>query len=828
MVGPPSASRGSGSEEARSVALQELPRKLAYMQTLWQKLLYVRWDAQALELVRRLVQEIRTLAADQGLDAAAAAARRLEQQLQVLQSRHGAPPETERGRLQGCMQRLAHALLDAHADAPPSSPVPAAVTATASPVQDHRRHICILSDDCRDNDAWLARLRHAGYELHLCAGLNELRRVMSQRRPDLLLAEVSLAQSELAGVEAIDALHSEFGAEIPVVFMAARGDLSVRLAAVRAGGLGYFLKPVDEEALLRRIDELLPQRRAHFRILIVEDEEQLAGAYALVLQQAGFVAQVLTQPLQILQVLQQFQPDLLLMDLHLPECSGSELMQLIRQDPAYDALPIIFLSGDADPARHNAVLSQGADLFLLKPIKPQQLVSAVSARIGRAHLLRQRLLWLSQRDALTGLLNYRALRSQLDRCLTDTRIRGNHPATLLYLETDQYRALRDRHGLAVLDLLLVELAGWLRMHITEPAGTLQWVMAHLGEGRFCVLLPNRDAATARDIARMLCDAVAAKSFCIGEESLALTFSIGMATPQPEYRTGLDWLSGAALACDAARRAGGGRVELQRAAASDVAEHQRHEHIARLLRAALETDGFHCVYQPIASLRGQAVERYDVLLRAHDADGHELGVENLLAVARDERLLGAIDRWVVAHVLEVIQRRAATDEQAMFFVKLSLQTLSDPSAAGWIGSSLAEAGVDGCRLVFEFNEADVVTSMRLASELSARLHALGCGIALEHFGVAPGAVQLLGHLQVDYVKLDGTLVHAITHRSDAQQRLRNLLDEAAAAGVQVIAGFVEDAASLTALWQCGVQFIQGNFLQEPDASLSFDFRDELLE
>lgn len=823
MVGPMSASVSPGSDEARSVALHELPRKLAYMQTLWQKLLYVHWDVQALELVRRLVHEIRSLAAEQGLDAAAAAARKLEQQLQVLQSRHEPPPETERGRLQGFMQRLAHALLDAHAEVPQSSPAPVVVTVAAPPVEDHRRHICILSEDCRENDAWLARLRHAGYEVHLCCGLDALRRVISQRRPDLLLAEVSLTQGDLTGVDAIDTLHSEFGTDIPVMFMATRDDLSARLAAVRAGGLGYFLKPVDEEALLRRIEELLPRRQPHFRILIVEDEEQLASAYALVLQQAGFVAQVLTQPLQILQVLQQFQPDLLLMDLHLPECSGSELMQLIRQDPVNDALPIIFLSGDTDPARHNTVLSQGADLFLLKPIKPQQLVAAVGARIGRAHVLRQRLLWLTQRDALTGLFNQRALRGLLDRHLADAQGGADRPAALLYLETDQYRSLRERYGFAALDLLLVDLAAWLRTRLTTSSG-----LAHLGEGRFCALLPNRDAAAARELALTLCDAITAKTFCMGEETVALTFSIGMATPQPEFRTGQDWLGGAALACDAARRAGGGRLEMQRAAAADVAERDRHEHTARLLRAALESDGLQCVYQPIASLRGQSVERYDVLLRAHDTDGHALDMERMFAVARDERLLGAVDRWVVTHVLEVIQRRAAADDPAVFFVKLSLQTLNDPEAGEWIGRCLAEAGVEGRQLVFEFNEADVVTSMRLASELSGRLHALGCGIALEHFGATPGAVQLLTHLQVDYVKLDGGLVHAIVRRADARQRLRALLDEAAVAGVQVIAGFVEDAENLAELWRSGVQFIQGNFLQEPDSSLSFDFRDELVE
>ncbi|HEY9199205.1 MAG TPA: EAL domain-containing protein [Gammaproteobacteria bacterium] len=839
MAGPNGASLNPGSEEARTATLRELPRKLAYMQTLWQKLLYVHWDAQAVELVRRLVHEIRMAAAEQGLTEAADHARKLEQQLQVLQSRNTPPPETERGRLQGLLQRLAHALVAAHAEEPPtreSRPAPASAAAVQRTAGDSARHIHILSDVCRIDDAWVTRLGHAGYAVRVCANLSELRQAMQQRRPDLLLAEVSLSQGQLvqgglAGVDAIDALHSEFGTDIPVIFLATRGDLAARLAAVRAGGSGYFLRPLDEQELFRRIDELMPHRQPNYRVLIVEDEEQLASAYALVLQQAGFVAQVLPRPLQILEILQQFQPDLLLMDLHLAECTGAELMQLIRQDPAYYALPILFLSGDADPVRHNAVLSQGADLFLLKPIKPDQLIAAVATRIGRARSLRQRLQWLSQRDALTGLLNRHALNSRLERQLLESQAHAGHAATLLYIEPDRFRALRDRLGLAAVDLVLVDLAAWLKGRFAdaqEPSHSTRLTrlsrLAHLGEGSFCVLLPGQDATLAHDLALQICDAVAAKVFRVGQESVSLTLSIGLATAQATFRNAQDWLGAAALACDVAHDAGGGRVELQRAAAADVADHAQYVRYARLLRNALEADGFYCVYQPIVNLHGQPVERYDVLLRARDEDGRELDVQRIFAVARSEGLSGALDRWVITHMLEVLQRRASADQATVFFIKLSAQTLNDSGTGTWIGRCLEDARVDARQLVFEFTEADVAAYVVGAGHLFARLRALGCGIALEHFGVSRGAVQLLGQLPVDYVKVDGALVG----RPDERQRLRSLLEHTGATGVQVIAGFVEDAASLAALWQCGVQLIQGNFLQAPDAALDFDFRDEVVE
>lgn len=315
MTGPDGVALNPGSDEDRSIVLGELPRKLAHIQTLWQKLLYVQWDAQSLELVRRLVHELRTMAAQRGIGAGAEQARKLEQELQMLQSRSGPPPETERGRLQGMLQRLAHALLDAHAAERPLDheyplALPAAADVAAQPPvhseADQPRRIYLLSDSCRADEPWITRFDHAGYATRVCAHLAELRRAVQSARPHLIVAEVTLAAGGLSGIEAIDALQSEFGKEIPVLFVGVRGDLTARLAAVRAGAAGYFLKPLDEQELFHRVEELLPNKPLNCRVLIVEDEEQLAGAYALVLQQAGFTAQVLNAPLRILDVLQQF------------------------------------------------------------------------------------------------------------------------------------------------------------------------------------------------------------------------------------------------------------------------------------------------------------------------------------------------------------------------------------------------------------------------------------------------------------------------------------------------------------------------------------------
>ncbi|MBI5040559.1 MAG: EAL domain-containing protein [Gammaproteobacteria bacterium] len=824
MSAPENAPFDTLPGESGQAALLEMPRKLAHIQTLWQKLLFVKWEPQVLELIHRLAHDILVTAKAEALTEIAQIARRLEQQLEVLQCRLVAPPEVERGQVKGILQRLARAILASQASEPSlPPPQPPVVTALAPELAEVPRagdaqRIYVLEPDTREAELLALRLSHYGYAVSWFTTPAELRQAMQRRAPEIILADVQSTQDRLAGIEAVDGLRSEFGTDIPVIFLSTRTDLVARLAAVRAGGLGFFPKPVDFDELFRRVDELLQRQTTHYKVLIVEDEEQLANAYALVLQQAGFGTQVLPRPLQILQVLHQFQPDLILMDLHLPECTGIELMQLIRQEPAYYALPILFLSSDNDPAKHNAALSQGADLFLLKPIKPAQLVAAVSHRVGRARALMRLMHFLGQQDPLTGLLNQRAFLGHLERHLTELRS-GMPKAVLVYCEADQYRDLRDRLGISIADLLLADLAARIKDRLGRASR-----LAHLSEGSFCALLLDMDVVAAHDLANALCQAVAASVFNAEQESVSMTLSVGVAPLDVRHATGQDWLSTAALACDTARDAGGNRVQLPREAADDVAAHEQHMRCAALLREALANDGFYCLYQPIAGLRGKQVERYDVLLRMRDPQGREITAARILDVARVEGLVQDIDRWVVRAMLEQLRQRTASGAKTVFFIKLAAESLHDPDFGAWLEHNLTTSAVNPRQLVFECMEADVALSVRVAGLMFARLRSLGCGIALEHFGASLDALQLLSHVTVDYVKIDAAFVHSLVRNPADRDTLRGILQQASATGAMVIAGFVEDAASLAALWQCGVHFIQGNFLQEPDTALDYDFSD----
>ena len=197
----------------------------------------------------------------------------------------------------------------------------------------------------------------------------------------------------------------------PRVFLSAQGGMASRLRAIRAGGQAFFARPTSASTLADRLDALCArQPQDPYRILVVDDDPQVAEGLALILRNAGMLAHSLADPLQILGALAETRPDLLLLDMHMPACTGKEVAAVLRQVEPLAGLPIVFLSGERDFARQMEAMGEGADDFLTKPIAPEQLVAHVTHRAWRGRML----LGLMVRDGLTGLLNHSALLDQLD------------------------------------------------------------------------------------------------------------------------------------------------------------------------------------------------------------------------------------------------------------------------------------------------------------------------------------------------------------------------------------------------------------------------------
>lgn len=211
---------------------------------------------------------------------------------------------------------------------------------------------------------------------------------VNQRVPDAVIMDMMLPEGDLAGADAamqLAKLH-----KLPVVFVSVREDIEARLAAVRAGANGYFIKQDDPARMIALLEQLITRNPAHpYRVLIIDDDVELSTFYQLKLQGVGIEAAVINAPLDALAKIQIFSPDLILLDISMPEINGLELGALIRQYPAYNHIPIIYLSAATGEKIHLVAMKLGGDDFLSKPLDPDYLCQLLLARLARVRVTRQ-------------------------------------------------------------------------------------------------------------------------------------------------------------------------------------------------------------------------------------------------------------------------------------------------------------------------------------------------------------------------------------------------------------------------------------------------------
>lgn len=357
--------------------------------------------------------------------------------------------------------------------------------------------------------------------------------------PDALLLDADGAlPAALAGLAA------------PRVFLSAQGGMASRLRAIRAGGQAFFARPTSASTLADRLDALCArQPQDPYRVLVVDDDPQVAEGLALILRNAGMLAHSLADPLQILGALAETRPDLLLLDMHMPACTGKEVAAVIRQVEPLAGLPIVFLSGERDFARQMEAMGEGADDFLTKPIAPEQLVAHVTHRAWRGRML----LGLMVRDGLTGLLNHSALLDQLDIEVARAR-RLSGRLVFAMTDLDHFKRVNDTQGHGMGDQVLRAFSRLLQQRLRRTDA-----LGRYGGEEFGIVLPDTDLAEAQTLLEGLREDFAALRFHGPGGVFGATFSVGLAD-FPRHGDGAGLCEAADRALYAAKGGGRNRVE----------------------------------------------------------------------------------------------------------------------------------------------------------------------------------------------------------------------------------------------------------------------------
>lgn len=405
--------------------------------------------------------------------------------------------------------------------------------------------ILVVDDDDALTAAVARALQPEGYDLTVAHTQAEALEAVQQALPDGLIVDVLLPDG--SGFELVERVRALPGGERPVVLVVSvLAELVDKVEAILCGADGYFEKPVEWEALLRRLRLLLDRDQVEApRVLSVEDDPQQAAFLRVVLESAGYEFRVCPDPTTLEHDLLSFRPDLLLMDLLLPSMAGHTLTRYLRQHDVHASLPIVVCTTQGQIEARMEAVRAGADDFLLKPVEPSLLLSTVAARIERARFLRT----LVERDGLTGLLTHTAFleraRGLVSRKLRDPQL----VCAWVAIDLDDFRGVNDRHGHPAGDRVLAALAALLRRRLRQSD-----VIGRFGGEEFAVLVEDlAEDEALRLVNRLL------QEFCLlvhrspEGPSFSVGFSAGVAmleTPDLDR-----WSAGAEAALASAKRRG---------------------------------------------------------------------------------------------------------------------------------------------------------------------------------------------------------------------------------------------------------------------------------
>jgi EAL domain-containing protein (putative c-di-GMP-specific phosphodiesterase class I) len=245
-------------------------------------------------------------------------------------------------------------------------------------------------------------------------------------------------------------------------------------------------------------------------------------------------------------------------------------------------------------------------------------------------------------------------------------------------------------------------------------------------------------------------------------------------------------------------------------------------VLALISEAIENQSFTLLFQPIISLRGDSDEHYEVFLRMSDRQGNLMAPGQFLKTAIENGVAGKIDRWVILQSIKMLSAHRANGHNTRLTINLTSNSVTDPEFIQWLGVAIKAARLPSDAVIFQVTEHDAVSYVRQTREFAEGLKNLHCRSSMSRFGLEADPFDLLSHIPVDFVKIDGSLIAAVETDPEQKEAIKTMVRELQNAGKLTIVPMVESAALLSTLWQAGVNYIQGHYLQEPSTSMDYDF------
>jgi len=797
-----SGSSTQQGSDLKQAFLRHLPQRIGAIEENWNDLTSAGWDQGKLSRLFHSIQDLAGSAGRFGLIQVSESVCSLEQYFRAL-SISGRRPGPQQVTEINDLIRALKAAGDTDRTMADTLPRP----------QGNRRRIFFLrlSDDLVPGLS--GALESLNCEVLRFQSVDDLMSAFHEHLPSAIVLDAQMLPNIHPLSETLAKLK-QAGDTPPITVISDSSKLDTRLDAMRAGAAAFFVSPIDTQAVAARINRMAnPDSEKAYRVMIVDDDQSQADFAAAILRKAGMETCTVTKPLEILNTLDSFRPDLILMDLYMPEADGMELTSIIREQNEFIGIPIVFVSGEQDSDKQLDALSVGGDDFIAKPIRPRHLIATIQNRVQRARALQNQISQQSARDSITSLFNRRHFFERLDSAIASP-LPSPQARCIMVADLDHMDEIQAHIGISRSDAVLAE-TGSLIASLSEP----QDLCARIGDSSFALLAKRPSDKDLIGLAEALVQAVARHRFAELGAKLQPTLSLGLShfdAAAQNDTAGL--MNRAAMAARLARKAGGNRLQVH-GAKQDAQAPAESRNTLTLLKEALTNDNFQVLFQPVADLKDKGSENYQMSLRLRNEQGDQLSMREFAPATREgDILMLEVDRWLASRALDAISERRQAGTEVRLLINQSQATLKDGGGVAWLKDALRKRLLVGTGLVLEFNLVDLAKDLKRARSMIEGLKSMGVTVCLDRFGHNDASYKILSYLGADYVKVVERMLSA------DPRIITSLIHRVHALKARVMLPRVDDPRQIGSQWLSGADFVQGNAIPQAQEKSDYECAD----
>ena len=572
------------------------------------------------------------------------------------------------------------------------------------------------------------------------------------------------------------------------------------------------LQPVQLSPSYKLGDDFEQMKNAN--IMMVDDEPITMEVVRAFLEDAGYRNLILVEDsTRAMQQLRENRPDVLLLDVVMPEVSGFDILGMLRQEPEFVHMPVIILTSSSDAVTKLQALDRGATDFLSKPVDPSELALRVRNTLAAKAYQDQ----LAYYDLQTNLPNKRLFSERVTWSIDNAQREGTQVA-VLHLAFEEFKRVTDTLGPKAGDEVLKQLSHRLSDNIRgsdmvsmDALDNDAWMdVFSLGGADFSILAPNvKGLTSAAVIGRRIIKSMQEPFVAEGTE-VYLTPSIGIAGYPEDARDAGTLLK---LAVAASSQTGNGeRLKFYSAAMNQVS-------LARLrleadLRRAVENSEFRLLYQPKVELSTGRIIGAEALIRWEREGGEIVSPVDFIPVAEETGLILEIGERVLGEACRQLARWREEGIDLRVSVNISALQFFEGDLLAQVTSALAEAALEPESLILEVTESILMDRVDQAIDTLFQLRKLGLGISIDDFGTGYSSLSYLKRFDVDEVKIDRSFVIDVGRSREDRALITAVTYLSHKLGARVCAEGVEDAAQLQFLNKVKCDQYQGYFCSRP--------------